>query len=369
MLESATLLLADGSEARRAGRRARASRTATAGFKDAEPLPAGGPAEIVLGATFRLQPADPDAIKAAPRRDPPLAPRAPAAGHPVGGVGVPQPGRGLGRPADRRAGPQGIRVSAARSCPRSTRTSSSTTSRAGRRTCAGVARARPRARSARASRRRAGVRGRVRRATGSALDRGDRLMAAPPLGHDPAETPVAVVLGGPSAEHDVSIVSGSAIADALRRVRLPGRALAASTSTAAGGGSPTASARRPAAGRLRRPGGAGRDGTDRRPATALESLAGERPRRRSCSSRSTGRSARTARPRRCARRPGSRTRAPGVTASAVGMDKALFKRLVARARAAGHRLGRGPRGALGARPRRRARASSRRSRPAPATRG
>ncbi len=40
-------------------------------------------------------------------------------------------------------------------------------------------------------------------------------MSVPPLAHDPATTPVAVVLGGPSAEHDVSIVSGSAIADAL----------------------------------------------------------------------------------------------------------------------------------------------------------
>ena len=40
-------------------------------------------------------------------------------------------------------------------------------------------------------------------------------MPVPPLGHDPAATPVAVVLGGPSAEHDVSIVSGTAIADAL----------------------------------------------------------------------------------------------------------------------------------------------------------
>jgi len=42
-----------------------------------------------------------------------------------------------------------------------------------------------------------------------------RAAAVPPLAHDPAATPVAVVLGGPSAEHDVSIVSGSAIADAL----------------------------------------------------------------------------------------------------------------------------------------------------------
>ncbi len=42
-----------------------------------------------------------------------------------------------------------------------------------------------------------------------------RAAAVPPLAHDPSTTPVAVVLGGPSAEHDVSIVSGSAIADAL----------------------------------------------------------------------------------------------------------------------------------------------------------
>ena len=40
-------------------------------------------------------------------------------------------------------------------------------------------------------------------------------MPVPPLGHVPAATPVAVVYGGPSAEHDVSIVSGTAIADAL----------------------------------------------------------------------------------------------------------------------------------------------------------
>lgn len=40
-------------------------------------------------------------------------------------------------------------------------------------------------------------------------------MPVPPLGHAPAETPVVVVFGGPSAEHDVSIVSGTAIADAL----------------------------------------------------------------------------------------------------------------------------------------------------------
>ncbi len=41
-------------------------------------------------------------------------------------------------------------------------------------------------------------------------------MPVPPLRHEPSTTPVAVVFGGPSAEHDVSVVSGAAIADALR---------------------------------------------------------------------------------------------------------------------------------------------------------
>jgi D-alanine-D-alanine ligase len=46
-------------------------------------------------------------------------------------------------------------------------------------------------------------------------------MPVPALGHDPASTPVAIVYGGPSAEHDVSIVSGTAIADALRASGYP----------------------------------------------------------------------------------------------------------------------------------------------------
>jgi D-alanine-D-alanine ligase len=41
-------------------------------------------------------------------------------------------------------------------------------------------------------------------------------MSLPRPRHDPAATPVAVVFGGPSAEHDVSVVSGTAVADALR---------------------------------------------------------------------------------------------------------------------------------------------------------
>ncbi len=46
-------------------------------------------------------------------------------------------------------------------------------------------------------------------------------MPVPPLGHTPAQTPVAVVFGGPSAEHDVSIVSGTAIAEALAGAGYP----------------------------------------------------------------------------------------------------------------------------------------------------
>ena len=46
-------------------------------------------------------------------------------------------------------------------------------------------------------------------------------MPVPPLGHVPAQTPLAVVFGGPSAEHDVSIVSGTAIADALAAAGYP----------------------------------------------------------------------------------------------------------------------------------------------------
>jgi UDP-N-acetylmuramate dehydrogenase len=62
VLESATVLLPDGAErvlpAEELGFRYRDSR-----FKDAQPLPGGGPAEVVMAATFRLAPADPDVIK------------------------------------------------------------------------------------------------------------------------------------------------------------------------------------------------------------------------------------------------------------------------------------------------------------------
>jgi UDP-N-acetylmuramate dehydrogenase len=62
VLESAVVLLADGTErelpADELGFSYRHSR-----FKDVPPLPAGGPAEIVMSAVFRLTPADSDEIK------------------------------------------------------------------------------------------------------------------------------------------------------------------------------------------------------------------------------------------------------------------------------------------------------------------
>lgn len=62
VLESASVLLADGSErtlpVEELGFRYRDSR-----FKEAPPLEAGGPSEIVMSATFRLASADPDVIK------------------------------------------------------------------------------------------------------------------------------------------------------------------------------------------------------------------------------------------------------------------------------------------------------------------
>jgi UDP-N-acetylmuramate dehydrogenase len=63
VLESATVLLADGAErtlpVQELGFRYRDSR-----FKEAPALEAGGASEIVMSATFRLAPADPDLIKA-----------------------------------------------------------------------------------------------------------------------------------------------------------------------------------------------------------------------------------------------------------------------------------------------------------------
>lgn len=151
-------------------------------------------------------------------------------------------------------------------------------------------------------------------------------MPVPRLGHAPAQTPVAVVFGGPSAEHDVSVVSGTAIAEALassgypveqwyveltgawwrlpddhRRAGRPQAAYDAPASLGAEGPAGAAEALGSMAGRARPPlvflalhGPFGEDGT----VQALCEAAGLAY---------TG---------------------SGVTASAIGMDKAVFKRLV-----------------------------------------
>ena len=71
-----------------------------------------------------------------------------------------------------------------------------------------------RAESSASARRRARVRDRVRRRLVRLGGRGRAM-----TDRADAEPPVVVLLGGPSAEHDVSIVSGTAIADALARAR------------------------------------------------------------------------------------------------------------------------------------------------------
>ena len=211
VLESATVLLADGTEARAAGAeldfRYRDSR-----FKHGAGR--AGPAEIVLGATFRLAPADPETIKGAPRRDPALAPGAPAARDPVGRERVPQPAGRLGRTADRCGRAQGHadrrrrRVREARQLHRQRPGKGRRPTSAGSPSGSGP---RSSTDSASSSRSRSSS-----SATGPAGRRGARADARAPLGHAP---PVAVaVFGGPSAEHDVSIVSGTAIADALSGV-------------------------------------------------------------------------------------------------------------------------------------------------------
>jgi UDP-N-acetylmuramate dehydrogenase len=62
VLESATVLMDDGSERTLPAEELR-FRYRDSRFKEAAALEAGGPSEIVMGATFRLAPADPDVIK------------------------------------------------------------------------------------------------------------------------------------------------------------------------------------------------------------------------------------------------------------------------------------------------------------------
>src|SRR5439155_920568 len=153
----------------------------------------------------------------ATRRHSALAPGAPAARPALGRQRLPQSvRRSLGRRAGRPARPQG-KDGRRRHGQREAR-------QLHRQRPAGHGGGRPpawRARPARGPRetgRGAGVRDRVRRRLDRvAPRRGLRVSAA----DDARRAPIAVLFGGPSAEHDVSIVSGNAIADALETADQP----------------------------------------------------------------------------------------------------------------------------------------------------
>jgi D-alanine-D-alanine ligase len=150
-------------------------------------------------------------------------------------------------------------------------------------------------------------------------------MPVPSLAHDPAATPVAVILGGPSAEHDVSIVSGSGIADALAASGYPVETWLVDLAGAW----------------WRLPHGFRRDG---RPQAAYDDPDGLGATGPHGASEALGALAGRARPpvvfialhgpfgedgtvQALCEAAGLAYTGAGVTASAVGMDKALFKRL------------------------------------------
>jgi D-alanine-D-alanine ligase len=151
-------------------------------------------------------------------------------------------------------------------------------------------------------------------------------MTVPPLAHEPASTPVAVVLGGPSAEHDVSIVSGTAIAEALAGSGYPVEAWLIDL----------------AGGWWRLPDGHRREG---RPQAAYDDPAALGADGPIPAAAALGRLAAAERPpvvfialhgpfgedgtvQALCEAAGLAYTGSGVTASAVGMDKAVFKRLI-----------------------------------------
>jgi D-alanine-D-alanine ligase len=150
-------------------------------------------------------------------------------------------------------------------------------------------------------------------------------MSVPALHHAPSSTPVAVVLGGPSAEHDVSIVSGTAVADALRASgypievwlvdleggwwRLPAAHRREGRPPADYDGPAALGAEGPS------PAAAALDALARRPARPVVFLALHGPFGEDGTVQALCEAA------------GLAYTGSGVTASAVGMDKAVFKRL------------------------------------------
>ncbi len=151
-------------------------------------------------------------------------------------------------------------------------------------------------------------------------------MPVPVLRHDPATTPVAVIFGGPSAEHDVSIVSGTAIAEALASSGYPVEQWCIELD-GAWWRLPDGHRR---SGRVQAvyddPAGLGAVGP-LRAAAALDSLAG-RDRAPLVFLALHGPFGEDGTVQALCEAAGLTYTGSGVTASAIGMDKAVFKRLV-----------------------------------------
>lgn len=142
----------------------------------------------------------------------------------------------------------------------------------------------------------------------------------------PGERPVVVLLGGPSAEHDVSVVSGWAIADALSQA---GHAVERIFIDLDGGWwsmPSTAASGRPGVGSFDDPRKVGAIGPTT-PAGALESMAGRYPRPVVFPALHGpfGEDGTVQALLEAYELPYA---GAGVAASAIGMDKAIFKRLV-----------------------------------------
>jgi D-alanine-D-alanine ligase len=143
---------------------------------------------------------------------------------------------------------------------------------------------------------------------------------------DNRERPVVVLLGGPSAEHDVSVVSGWAISDALSQAGYPVDRIFIDLDGGWWSMPPNAASGRPAAGTFDDPPKVGAKGPTT-PAQALESMAGRDPRPIVFPALHGpfGEDGTVQALLEAYELPYA---GAGVEASAIGMDKAVFKRLI-----------------------------------------
>jgi D-alanine-D-alanine ligase len=143
---------------------------------------------------------------------------------------------------------------------------------------------------------------------------------------DNRERPVVVLLGGPSAEHDVSVVSGWAISDALSQAGHPVDRIFIDLDGGWWSMPPNAASGRPAAGAFDDPRKVGAKGPTT-PAQALESMAGRDPRPIVFPALHGpfGEDGTVQALLEAYELPYA---GAGVAASAIGMDKAVFKRLI-----------------------------------------